>query len=353
MKKLIAITLVLAALVLTLASCGAINKNEVAVLWSDLSDDYLFTISDALDRAMYIDNIKYKHYDAKNDGAEQLNQAKAAIAAGAPALIVNPTDVLTATAILGEAKGAGIPLVFLCSSFAADIAQLASGYDKCITVNTDASNLYKTLGEKIAEDLLEKYDDYDRNNDGKITYTAFGLSSSAVPFINEKLTAAGKKELDGSVWTSVLPTTNVGATINQIFGDYDGSGNEVNATPTELILTDDDAYVEEILVALRAYELNYEKLVTHFIPLYTVGVAANAADLIDSTNEDERAAYSVMSAIDDGFLSGAALEDDDAIALAAAHIVRNSIKGKPLFDKINEAYIKDGDIIVPYTFYGN
>ena len=61
MKKLIALILSLTLVLAFLPSCGAINKNEVAVLWSDYNDEYLFTIADAFDRAAYIENIKYTH----------------------------------------------------------------------------------------------------------------------------------------------------------------------------------------------------------------------------------------------------------------------------------------------------
>ena len=349
MKKLIAF-LLLTAILLTAVSCGAINDTEVSVLWSDMSDEYLATIADAVDRAMYIKNIDYTHYDAAKSGETQLKQAKDAIAAGACALLLNPTDLVTATAILAAAKEADIPMIFIC--YEAPEA-LVNSYDKCAVVNADFANVYTTLGEKVAKDLLADYEAYDRNGDGKITYAAFGLSGAAVATVNAKLTEAGKPELDANLLHLAIPTVGVDATIKTIFGEYNGKGSEKNATPVELILTDDDAYVEEMLLALRGYELNYKKLVTHFIPLYTVGIAANAGDLLQSTNEEEKAAYSVMNAIDNGFLSAAALEDDDAIALSAATILANLIKGGEMLADIDEAYLIGGRrVSVPYTVYG-
>lgn len=348
MKRIIAI-LMLAAIVVSFASCGAINDTEVSVLWSDMSDELLASYADALDRGFYIENINHKDYDANGSAKTQLDQAKAAIDADAAALVVNATDLVTATAILGMAKDAGKPIVFLCNDI--DLDSFLVSYDKCAIVNLDRATLYSALAEKVAADLLGNYDSYDRNDDGKISYCAFGAAAAVVPAINEKLAAANKPELVADALHIALPTAAVTESINAIFKGYDGSGDAVNATPVELILTDDDGYIEELLLALRAYKLNHEKLVTHFIPLYTVGVAANAGKLINTKEEEERAAYSVMNTIDKGFVSAAALEDDDEIALSAAAIVRNFIKGNPALDKINADYIRDGKVLVPYTIY--
>lgn len=348
MKKIIAI-LMLCAIALSFASCGAINDTEVSVLWSDMSDELLFTYADALDRAMYIENINHTDYDAEGSAEKQIAQAKAAIAADAAALIVNATDVATATVILGAAKDAGKPIVFLCNDLDLDV--LAKTYDKCAIVNLDKASLTTTLAEKIAADLIANYDAYDRDDNGKISYCAFGLSAAVVPAVNELLKAEGKEELEAELAHMALPTIAVTESINAIFKDYNGDGDKVNATPVELILTDDDGYVEELLLALRGYKLNHKKLVTHFIPLYTVGVAANAGELIDTDVKEERDAYSVMNTIDNGFVSAAALEDDDAIALSAAAIVRNFIKGNATLEGVNKDYIVDGKVLVPYTIY--
>ena len=45
----IGILLVVALALTSMVSCS-INENEVAVIWSDQSDEYLFTVADALDR---------------------------------------------------------------------------------------------------------------------------------------------------------------------------------------------------------------------------------------------------------------------------------------------------------------
>lgn len=360
MKKIIATLLLVAVMVLSMASCGAINKDgEVSVIWSDLKDEYLATIADALDRAMYIENINYTHYDAEGSDDNLTALVDSCIANGASALTVSVDDLITAGKVLEKAKNAGIPLVFLCSAI--DLPDsLLSSYDKCVTVNVDHTTLYTVLGERIAEDLIENYDKYDRNKDGKISYAAFGISALAVDTINEKLAAASKPELVAQITHMALPTANVSAIIDSIFDGYDGSGDEINETPVELILTDDDAYAEELILALREYELNHKKLITHYIPVYTVGLAANASVLeygpvegeLSEDDEKMRAAYSVMSAIDDGFISAAALENDDEIALSAAAILKNFFKGNGTFDSVNAEYLKgDAKVLVPYTIY--
>ena len=350
MKRIITLLLVIATL-FSLASCGAVNDTDVYVLWSDMSDEYLATIADALDRAMYIKNIAHTDYDAEGKADKQLDQVDEAISSGAAALLVNATDFITAGVILEKEKKADMPLVFICNDF--DLpAELIASYDKCAAVNVDKTTLYTTLGERVAEDLIENYEDYDRNGDGKISYSAFGLSGAAVIKINEKLKEAEKPELIANPLHLALPTVKVGEVIDSIFDGYDGSGKKVNETPVELILTDDDAYIEDMLLALREYELNHKKLVTHFIPLYTVGISANAGKLIESTKQEELDAYSVMSAIDNGYLSAAALENDDEIAICAATILRNLIKGDALLDDVNEEYVNERHVLVPYTIYG-
>ena len=357
MKKLIALILSLTLVLAFLPSCGAINKNEVAVLWSDYNDEYLFTIADAFDRAAYIENIKYSHYDAEKDGSKQLQQAKDALTANADALVVSATDAITATAILKEAKDAGKPIVFLCNDalveVAIDTALALSAYDKCVVVNVESTSLVTVLAKKIAKDLVDNYADYDRDGNGKISCVNFGLSALIASAVNTELKEAGKEELSVSLENTARPTTDIASTIDAIFGEWTGAkGNEKIATPVELILTDDDAYVAELLLALRKYELNHNKLVTHFIPLYTVGIEANAGILLsENAKEEEKAAHSIMNEIDSGHLSAAALVNDDEIALSAGAILRNFIKGNEIFKGVNAEYVDGYKVLVPYTIY--
>jgi len=377
MKKLIAVLLLVVLSLCIMPACGAINKDgEVSVLWADLDDGFQFTVSDALDRGMYIENIKYTHYDAKGDANEQFKQAEDAIKNGACALVVRAVDTLTAERILKIAKDASLPIVFLCNGAETDEAIKStlkiSPYEKCFIVNEDFASLPVTLGEKISEDLLENYDDYDRDGNGVITYVNFSESRKVVKTINEKLTKEGKKELElvdpdsaelfeflAEELEDFSPEMIEGFSVEDLikysvkylFKDYNGKGKEKNATPVELFLTEDDGYIESLLLALREFELNHEKLVTHFIPVYTIGVDANAGKLIDSDKKEEKEAFSVMSVIDKGWISAAALQDDDTLALSTCKILANLIKGKKALEGIDSKLIKEGFVSVPYTIY--
>lgn len=70
MKKILAFILV-AILALGMAACGAINKTPVAVLWAE-GDTAVIpnSLINAMDRAMYIENIAYQYYGAEGDQAK-------------------------------------------------------------------------------------------------------------------------------------------------------------------------------------------------------------------------------------------------------------------------------------------
>lgn len=339
MKKIVSALLLLSVL-FTFVSCLAINRDgEVSVLWSDHSNSLLFTTSDALDRAMYIENIRYTHYDAKGDAKTQLEQADTVLQNGAAALVVHPTDPITAEALLKKAQEADIPIVFLCY----DLPEaLLSSYDKCFSVNVDLASLYPILGERIATDLIESKRNYDRNGDGIITYVAFGASNAAISIANALLEQSEKPTL-----SHTSASLQSASDLDIFFREHLDGDNAL--PPIELILTDDDEIIDDLLLTLRKYEFNHKKLVTHYIPLYTVGNSANAGALIDSKNEEERAAYSVMNAIDNGFLSAAALEDNDALARTVAAILRNFFKGNAPLDGIDMATGRS--VTIPYTIY--
>lgn len=350
MKRILCIFMIL-VMTLGLFSC-AINDTEIDVIWSDLEDDYLATIADAVDRGMYIKNIKYRHVDSEGDAAKQLSQVDAALEKN-NIVVVSATDPVTAIAIVEKARAKEATVIFLCC----DVAKATvDSYEKCYYVDVDARSVFEVLGERIAADLVADYDKYDRNKDGKISYLAFGdasLLALNVSKINEKLKAAGKPELvfyDAENPAKTVLTTDIGATVSEIFAEY----TDENKNTPELILSQDDAEIEPLLLALRSNELDYNntKLTTHFIPLYTVGISANCGNLIPDKKEEERAAYSVMNAIDNGFVSAAALENDDEIAICLASLLEGWIKGEDAYAEIDADLIDGRCISVPYTIYG-
>lgn len=423
MKRLIAL-FILAATLLTMVSCGTINKTEVSILWGNMSDKSDADLANALDRTMYCQNIRYAHYDAEGKADKQIDQAKAAVDAGACALIVSPTDEITALAVLKIAKNADIAIIFLCDG---SLLSLAENYDKCYYVSSDTDNVTKLYSKSIAKDILANYKDYDRDQNGEISYVAFGTSLALADEINAELKALKAEDLEKSklfqkykkvedpkivVSEKQIFATSLAVTesIDIIFKDYDGSGDEVNATPTEIILTDSESYVVEMLLALRKYELNYEKLVTHSLPIYTFGYSSNAsvleygqidAEKFEKLSEKDRAllaegklsdeaieeygkalendqeylksfkkkyresfvdalesecakrdAYTVASVIDAGYVTAAARLYEDGIAEAVSVILKNYIKGNDIFEKINEDYIDENKVYIPYAIYG-
>lgn len=365
MKKIITLILAVALSLTALVSCS-INDTEVAVIWSEQQDDYLFTVSDALDRAFYIENVKYTHYDAKGDSAEQLKLVDDAIAAGSPVLVVNPVNATTALKVVEKAKAKSLPVIFLCNDVASLGAVKASGYEKAYTVDVDAGSIVPTLSEKMAKDIAENYTDYDRNNDGKITLASLGVIGAATideinaelaKIKNDKKAPAALKNIKNPIVVAMgveYYALDEVATIHKMFEEFVGVGtDDVFCTAAEVIVLDDQNKVDDVLLAMREYELNYKKLNTHCVPLYTVGNTANMGNLLAAgAEQEEKDAYTVLNTIDSGYLAGAVIEDDNGLASAVAAMVRAMIKGEDVFAKVNAEYVKDGSVLVPYTIYG-
>ena len=69
--------------------------------------------------------------------------------------------------------------------------------------------------------------------------------------------------------------------------------------------------------------------------------------------KEQRDAYTVMNAIDSGFVSAAALENDDALAIACATVLKNFIKGNDTLQGISDDYkASETKVLVPFTIYG-
>lgn len=415
MKKIIALLLSLITLLAFAPACS-INKTEVSVLWSNYSaeraligecDEFQATIADAFDRGAYIERLDHVDYDAKGNADTQITQIDEVINKGCSALVINPVDASTAKHAFDKAKEKQIPVLFLCSNVLIDIYLLTiiSDYDKAIIVNVDIASRDEVLATKIAEDVIKNaYDSakkpkkvkaFDRNGDKKITYLPLGLSSASVAEkvnailqdtnkVNEiiektlkiKATAEIVKDLSlECVDLGLLLLADTKTKIAGLFEDW----SEDKAFPIELIISDDDAYVEDVLMTLRNVRknedgsvnekgINYKELNTHSIPFYTVGIATNVSELLKherpeeaaegDIEEEELAAYSVMSTIDKGYVTAAALENDDEIAISAARILRNFIKGKDSLKDVKAEYYTDKNgnqtknyITVPYTIY--
>ncbi len=322
MKRLI--TLILAViLVLSVCGCSPVNDRPVAVLWAQGSvavDPN--SLINAMDRAMYIENVDYTYYGAQGDAAKQLQQAEEALAAGCAALLVEPVDPAAAEQFAALAKAKDIPVIFFGK--AVDKA-VTESYAKCYIVTTDEATLTAKRDEMIAKYLKDEktVEKLDRNKDGKIavadlTGAAFALKVEGVEFLL----------LDGAA--------------------------EIDPQVTELVLTADDVTAQQVLVALQAKDYNTDKLTTQYVAIFTVGntVDYKALVLQDApTGEAERKAhfeenkflcdlttvdadameeliFSTIHVIDTGRIAGTVLEDQDGIAEAVAKLVSDICKGK-------------------------
>lgn len=320
MKKIISIVL-LAALALSLCACGPINKTDVAVLWAD--GDKAVTpnsLINAMDRAMYIENIGYTYYGAQGDAAKQVQQAQEALDTGCAALMVELVDAASAQQIVDLAKAKDVPVIF----FGCDVDEtVAAGYDKCVIVNTDEATLFEKQGEMITEYLKKNGKKLDRNGDGAISVASWT-----------------KKPLEFEA---------EGLEIDQL-----DNADTIDPQVVEMVITDDDTTAQQILVQLQSKDYNTNKLTTHYVAIFTVGnefdykayVLENAPEdaealkahyeankyLVDLTTVSEEdlevMIYTTVNVIDSGRITGTAMEDYDAIAEAAAEACAALVTGK-------------------------
>lgn len=332
MKKLIAIVLMLGML-LSLAACGTINSTEVAVLWSgnDTVARIPNSLINAVDRAMYIENIAYTHYAAAGDQATQTTQAEEALNAGCAALMIELVDDSAAQSIVDLAKANNIPVVFFNCTVSEET--LAS-YDKCAAVVTDKATLGTTYGKAIGEYVLENISAVDRNNDGVVSYYAEGDVSAMIAAADQVLTAGSQNALsavEGSDLATVL-----------------AANNEENGNMIELVITDSDERALDALEALQHIDFNTTRLTTHCIPVFTVGADADASAFTDTSamTEEELAQliYNTMNVVDAGQMAGTAAEDYDGLAVAAADVVAGYINGSTVTEAL---------VAIPYTIYAN
>ena len=192
MKKLFAIALVVTLMLACFSGCS-INKNEVSILWRGDEAEAINpnSLINAMDRAMYISNIQYKHYAANGDQAAQTKQAETALNAGCEALVVQLVDSAAAQTIVDLAKAKNIPVVF----FDSDVdAAVVNGYEKCALVKADdarlnegySAMLYMYFGPTMEKQIKaqakgKEQDGFDKDGDGKITYLNLADIEIALP----------------------------------------------------------------------------------------------------------------------------------------------------------------------------
>jgi len=363
MKKIIAIALI-AVMVLSMAACGTINKTEVSVLWSgDGVVKVPNSLINAMERAMYIENIAYKHYGANGNQTEQTKQAEAALNAGCSALAVELVDATAAQTIIDAAKAKNVPVVF----FNCEVEEaVATSYNKCVVVDTNEESLNSTLSELIASTLITEKkglfakeptysltEGADRNNDGSITYLAIGDATKVVEAVNAKLVKAGLKAMV-SAGDAIDATVIAGMTETTVTIEKKEMGVLSTASgAVDLIITSSDSTALEVLKALQAKGYNSTKLTTHNIPLFTVGTETDAREFTNTSNmtDEEKATfiYTVTNIIGEGKMTGSAVENYDGIAVAVATVLRNMLKGNETFKDISDKVTGTWSVGISYT----
>ena len=389
MKKIISLILValFALSAITLTACS-INDTEVSILWSGSGEVKApDSLINSIERAMYIENISYKHYGANNKHETQLEQAKAAAKLGCAALVIEPVDPLKAAEFVEVAKAKNIPVIFI-----GNVAKnVLDSYEKCVAIGTDYTSVAEVQGKLIADYIVANYADIDRNGDGKITYVSYVtgmIPNTSVDHANKLLKEDKSYEIEiGSGCNKEKTRTelvfyddeNLVKFISSHRADEKHSEimekyNDDNDNTVELIITDKDTTALEILVALQAEDFNTDKLKTHLIPVFTVGFEADyknyvlskapidaekraeylennkfLCDLTVVEDEDvEAMIWNTKNVISSGRLAGTVIEDQDAIAAAIAAAVRNFIKGDEAFKGLDEELVDGKQYLIPY-----
>lgn len=331
MKKIISIVLAL-VMILSLCACGTVNDTEVAVLWSGDTAVALVpnSLINAVDRAMYIENIAYSHYAASGDQETQTEQAKQALDNGCAALMVELVDPESAKDIIKLAKEKDVPVVF----FNCDVPEnVVSSYDKCAAVVSDDEALPTEYGKVIGEYAAKEIKNLDRNGDGVIVCYADGELTELIDEANKALKDADCEEIE------IAEARSLAAALKKY--------NDAKENMIELVITDSDESALEALESLQKIGYNSDRLKTHCIPVFTVGADADASAFTDTSamTEEElsQLIYNAMNVVDAGQIKATAMEDYDGLAVKSCEILGNFLKGEAV-ENVYEA--------IPYAVYG-
>ncbi len=351
-RKLILSILILTFCILTaagtLTSCGG-GGDEVSVFYYTYSDTYISGVRSTMDASLRRAGLKYHNYDAGSNQTTQTEQVDTAIAKGTSMLIVNIVDTGSddaARTIVEKARAADIPLIFFNRSVSEEIVK---SYDKCLFIGTDYEEAGHMQGELIADFLLEDYNKYDINGDGKISYVLFkGQQGNAeaeartrysVEDCNARLRSEGHPELvfydknnkngyivdqDGN-WSNAAANNSMKTILS---GYSEAGGNMV-----ELVIANSDEMALGAIAALA--EAGYNKEGGRVIPVF--GVDATEA---------------AVAKIRDGFMAGTVKQDGVGMAEAIVKVTENTLGSTDRFAGIDTDMITDGwRIDIPYSLY--
>lgn len=343
------VTIVCQAFYLT--SCSRKNDDgDAHVFFYNYSDTYITSVRSSLKTQLDDNKIKYQNYDGNNNQTTQTEQVRTAITKGAKALLVNLVNTGSAdaaNAVIGEAKKAGVPVIFFNREVPDDAVK---SYDKCAFVGTNAEEAGHLQGEMIGEYVRDNFDKLDLNGDGYISYILFKgeegnneaiyRTQYSVEDANKILTAAGKNKLkfyDPSNTNGYL-VDQAGSwsasAANQYMTTVLASYNEANKNMVELVICNNDGMAEGAITALNT--VGYNTGGKKKIPVFGVDATDAAVNLIK-----------------EGKMAGTIKQDAEGMAKALALLAKNAIDGKDLLDGTDD-YIKDegvAKIRIPYEKY--
>lgn len=192
MKKITAFITAILFAVFCLTACSGdtstSGKGEISVLYYTFSDTYISGVRAELDRILSEAGLNYNDYDANSSQTTQTEQVHTAIAKGSSLLVVNVVDTGSNDAaqnIVNLAKAQNIPVIFFNRSVDESVV---SSYEKCVFVGTDYEMAGHMQGEMIGNYLLQNYDKYDLNKDGKISYVMFKGQEGNLEQLQERST---------------------------------------------------------------------------------------------------------------------------------------------------------------------
>ena len=352
MKKIISLFLALCCLCPALISCAARKTKDVHVFYYTYSDTYISTVRQALDKLLSSEGISFQDHDSNNSQTTQTEQIQTAITGGAKLLVVNIVTTGSddaANGIVDLAKKADIPVIFFNREVSDSVV---NSYEKCAYIGTDAAESGRLQGDMIGDYLVSNYQKVDLNGDGEISYVMFmgekGNNEAiyrteySVENANKKLTAAGKPVLrfydpanndkylldrEGK-WSAQAANDYM----NTILASYSTAGNNM----VELVICNNDGMAEGAISALNAAGYNTGDKSKTTIPVFGVDATSAARELIAA-----------------GKMAGTIKQDNEGMAKALVHAVKNGMSGGNLLSGMTDFDI-DSDtakLRVPYAIY--
>ena len=335
-----------ATMALSLTACGSGDNNasdnggggdaasndlNVGVLYYNYADTYIASVRAALSEKLDAAGIEHNDQDGNNNQTTQTEQVQTVLTAGAEMLVVNLVNTSSddaANGIIDKGKESNLPVLF----FNREVSDaVISGYDKAAFVGTDAPEAGHLQGQMIGEYLLENYDSYDLNGDGKISYILFKgeqgnaeaeyRTQYAVEDANALLTEAGKPELefyDPNNSDKYLVDRNgswSAAAAQEYMTTALSTNNDSNNNMIELIICNNDNMAEGCISALES--AGYNNGTGKTIPVFGVDATDSAKELIAN-----------------GKMTGTVKQDAEGMAAAIAQIAKAVGEGTALKDAV-------------------